>query len=240
MNQLTSWLNRTNLYTKEDKKPTVILLLAALLLTAWRYYGSQTFYFRHLSSSFLLFSNISMTSEWYTYLMAFFLLGAAAVIVIKTVFKENLSDYGLQTGDWKFWVPAVVVIGSMMAVLSYFSARDPQFAAEYPLFKGAGDSVSSFAFHAAGYLLFYVGWEIFFRGFMQFGLASRFGAWGAILVQTALSCIVHIGKPDTEIYSAILGGLVWGVLVYRSRSLYPAILTHWILGVSLDYFILIR
>ncbi len=237
-NQYTTWDSLLHIYSREDKKPTVILLLAALLLTTWRYYGSQAFYFRHLTSGFLLFSNISMTAEWYTYLSAFFLLGLVSIVVVKTVFKEKLSDYGLQIGDWKFWLPAVAAAGLVMAILSYFSSKDPQFVAEYPLFKGAGESASSFVFHAMGYLLFYTGWEFFFRGFMQFGLRSRFGDWGGILVQMALSCIVHIGKPDTEIYSAIAGAFFWGILVYRSRSLYPAILTHWILGISLDYFIL--
>jgi len=72
---------------------------------------------------------------------------------------------------------------------------------------------------------------------MQFGLREKFGDWYAVLVQTALSCIVHIGKPDGEIYSSILGALVWGLVAFRSRSLLVPVLTHWVLGVSLDWYI---
>lgn len=225
------------LFSSDNKKPAIILLLAPIVLTTWKYYGTKSFYLEHLSSTFVLFNSPAMTAEWYVYCSAFFLLGFSAIAVIKWIFRESLADYGLQIGDWKFWIPAALIVGVVMIGLAYPSSKDPQYIAEYPLYKGAGDSVQLFLVHAIAYLIFYIGWEIFFRGLMQTGLAQRFGIWGAIFVQTALSCIVHIGKPDSEIYSSILGALVWGILVYRSRSLWPAITTHWILGISLDYFI---
>jgi membrane protease YdiL (CAAX protease family) len=86
-------------------------------------------------------------------------------------------------------------------------------------------------------LFFYIGWEVYFRGFMQFGLREKFGDWYALLIQVGFSCIVHIGKPDGEIYSSILGAFIWGLVAFRSRSLIAPILTHWILGASLDYYI---
>jgi membrane protease YdiL (CAAX protease family) len=237
MNSFEKFFSLPELFSKENKKPVTILVLAPLLLTTWKYYGSKSFYLAHLSNTFVIFNSAAMTAEWYNYLSAFFLLGIIAIAVIKFVFRESLADYGLQIGDWKFWIPSVLVVGAVMVALSYPSSKDPQYLAEYPLYKDAGSSMQMFAIHAVAYLIFYFGWEIFFRGFMQFGLTGRFGVWGAILVQVALSCIVHIGKPDSEIYSSILGGLVWGIMVYRSKSIWPSIATHWILGISLDYFI---
>jgi membrane protease YdiL (CAAX protease family) len=48
---------------------------------------------------------------------------------------------------------------------------------------------------------------------------------------------MHIGKPADEIYGAILGGVVFGFVALRSRSLLYVILIHWVLGVALDLFI---
>jgi membrane protease YdiL (CAAX protease family) len=237
MNTFESIFPLPGLFSQENKKPTIILLLAPLVLTTWKYYGTKSFYLAHLSNTLVLFQSAAMTAEWYNFFSAFVLLGVPSIAIIKLVFKESLADYGLQVGDWKFWVPAALVIGAVMVGLSYPSSKDPQYLAEYPLYKGAGDSTQLFATHAFAYLIFYIGWEIFFRGFMQTGLTPRFGVWGAVLVQVAISCIVHIGKPDSEIYSSILGALVWGIMVYRSKSIWPAITTHWVLGVSLDYFI---
>ncbi len=82
-----------------------------------------------------------------------------------------------------------------------------------------------------------MGWEFFFRGFMQFGLRGALGNWNAILVQTLASCLVHIGKPAGETYGAIVAGVVWGLIVFRARSLWAVLLMHWALGVALDFFI---
>ena len=75
---------------------------------------------------------------------------------------------------------------------------------------------------------------------MQFGLRDRLGDWNAILVQTLASSLLHVGKPFGETVGAVLGGLVWGVVAFRSRSLLVPLLTHWLLGLSLDLFIVSR
>lgn len=237
MNRFEHSLSLSGLFSGENKKPAIILLIAPLALITWKYYGSPSFYLDHLSDTFALFNNVAMTAEWYTFFSAFVLLGMLSLGVIKLWFREPLSSYGLRIGDWRFWIPATIVVGLVMIALTYPSAKNAKYIAEYPLYKGAGSSAAVFTVHCIVYLLFYIGWEFFFRAFMQYGLMSRFGAWGAILVQTALSSVAHIGKPDSEIFTSILGALVWGILVFRSKSIWPAILTHWILGVSLDFFI---
>jgi membrane protease YdiL (CAAX protease family) len=240
MNKFEKYFSLPRLFTEENKKMTVILLMAPVVLVTWKYYGTKSFYLAYLSQKFVLFNSAAMTAEWYTFFLAFTLFGLLSLVAIKYIFREQPKAYGLALGDWKFWVPAAAVIGIVMVFISYLSAGNPQFVAEYPLYKGAGDSIWLFLVHIAAYLFFYLGWEIFFRGFMQFGLAPRFGVWGAIFIQTALSCIVHIGKPDSEIYSSIIGAIVWGVVVHRAKSIWPAVATHWLLGISLDFFICFR
>jgi len=124
-----------------------------------------------------------------------------------------------------------------MILTTYPSSKMPDFLAEYPLNKSAGESTFSFLSHAIAYLFYYIGWEIFFRGFMQFGLREKLGDWFSILVQTLASCLVHIGKPDGEIYGSIIAGIVWGIVAFRAQSILPIILIHWLVGVSLDFFI---
>jgi len=68
-------------------------------------------------------------------------------------------------------------------------------------------------------------------------LEGKFGGWNAILVQTLVSCLLHIGKPPAEIYGSIFGGIVWGMMAWRGHSLLFVILLHWVLVVSLDAFI---
>jgi hypothetical protein len=130
MNRFEKFFSLPELFSRENRKPLIILLLAPLVLTTWKYYGSKSFYLAHLSDKFVLFNSAAMTAEWYNYLSAFALLGITAIVVMKYIFKEPLADYGLQIGDWKFWIPAALVVGAVMVALSYPSAKDPQYIAE--------------------------------------------------------------------------------------------------------------
>jgi membrane protease YdiL (CAAX protease family) len=225
---------------REASKATAILLWAPVALTTWRYYGAKAFYLQHQACSWAPGGNVSLGAELYTFLTAFVLFGLVSLLIIRLGFRESLAAYGLRLGEWRFGLAALAVLGPVMVLLALMSSRNPQFLAEYPLDRGACLSVAAFALHATAYLVYYIGFEIFFRGFVQQGLAPRLGVWPAILVQTALSCLVHIGKPDGEIYGAILGGVVFGLVAARSRSLLWVILIHWVLGISLDLAICLR
>lgn len=223
-------------FTGEHRKVTIVLLLTPLLITTWKYFGVGPFYHAHVSSWFVLEGDAGFTAEVYTFLSAFVLFAVIPWAVIRFVFRERISDYGWQVGDWRFGWKAVAAMAPIMVLSTIPSASMPEFMAEYPIDKGAGASELTFARHTLTYLLFYIGWETLFRGFVQYGLRSL-GDWNAILIQTALSCIAHIGKPSGEIYSSIVGAMVWGIVVFRSRSLLYVLVVHWLLGVSLDYFI---
>ena len=236
MNRFDSSLSLRGLFSGENKKATIILLVAPVLIITWKYYGTKAFYIAHLTS-WTFFNNPDWTGATYSFFTGLFLFGLLPVLIIKFVFHEPLSQYGVQIGDWTFGLLAVAVMAPVMIALTFPSSKDPQFLAEYPLFKGVGASAGIFAGNSVLYLFYYLGYEMLMRGFIQFGLREQLGDWNAILVQTAVSSLFHIGKPDGEIFSSILGGLIWGIVVFRSRSLLYVLLVHWLLGVSLDFFI---
>ena len=218
-------------------KPTIVLLVATLVSVTFKIYGSKAFYIETLSSTVALAGTVQESAALYVFASSFVLLGVVPCLVVMLLFREPLSAYGVQLGDARFGWRAVAVVAPVMIVSAYPSASMSEFRAEYPINPLAGESALHFLNHAFFYLFFYVGWEFCFRGFVQFGLRTSMGDWNAILVQTALSCILHIGKPAGEIYSSILGALVWGVVAFRSRSLLYPLLTHWVLGLSLDFFV---
>jgi membrane protease YdiL (CAAX protease family) len=232
--RFTTSLSLNGLITGENKKPTIILLLTPFILVTWKYYGTKPFYLGNLTSLFVLFGDVERTAELYTFVSAFVLFALLPILIIKYVFKERLSSYGLQFGDWRFGLKAFCILAPVFILASFLSRNDPGIIAEYPLFKGASASPTAFLCHSFAYLIFYIGWETYFRGFMQFGLRQSLGDWQSILVQTALSCILHIGKPAGEIYSSVIGGLVWGIIAFRAQSILFIILMHWLLGVVLD------
>jgi membrane protease YdiL (CAAX protease family) len=237
MNRITSILFPHGFFSKENTKSTVILLSVPIILITFNYFGTKTFYLNHLASAFVLFEDTELTSVLYTFLASFVLLGCIPALIAKFIFREPLSVYGVRFGDIRWGIKAFLLLAPVMIALAYLSSRTQPFRLEYPLYKGASSSLWTSTVYAFSYLVFYLGWEFFFRGYMQFGLEGAFGGWNAILVQTLASCLLHTGKPLGEIYASIFGGIVLGIIAWRGRSLLFVLLLHWLLGASLDVFI---
>lgn len=84
--------------------------------------------------------------------------------------------------------------------------------------------------------LFFIFWEYFFRGYMLFVLEKKTGFLIANLIQAMAFAFMHLGKPELEVYSSLVGGLIIGWLCYRSRSFLPAFLIHWGIQTTMDLF----
>jgi membrane protease YdiL (CAAX protease family) len=230
-------LSFRGLFSGENRKPTLILLWTPVVLTLWRYYLAGSLFQGQPVSPAGLPASAPWAPELVGYLSSFVLLGLVSLALVALVFREPLSSYGLALGDWRFGLKALAVMLPVMVALSALASRRPEFVAQYPVSRLVCASAAAFFAHAVAYLAYYLGFEIFFRGLIQFGLRERLGDWNAILVQTALSCLVHVGKPSGEIFGAIVGGLAFGIVAFRSRSLLYVIVAHWVLGIALDLFI---
>lgn len=238
MNRFDVSLSFKGLASGANRKPTIILLWAPVAIVTWRTFGSQEFFLRRLQP-LGLWGNPLQGAELYTCGASLVVFGLASLALIRFVLNETLASYGVAVGEWRVALKALLVLSPVMVALGAAASKNPEFLAQYPLYRGACASLPAFLLHAAAYLAYYLGFEAFFRGFVQFGLRESLGDWHAILVQTALSTLMHIGKPTGEIYGAVVGGIVFGVLAFRTRSLISVILLHFVLGISLDLFVCI-
>jgi len=221
----------------EQFKPTVILLSSSLLMLAWKYFGSPDFYREQISSWLRLDVDPSAAAAIYSFVLCFLLLGVVPVLIVKLLFRERLADYGVQLGDRTRTLRTFLMLAPVFVLVAYLSSRDASVLTEYPVNKSAGSSPGMFGLHAFTYALFYLGWEFHFRGFLQFGLRGRLGLVNAILIQVMASGLLHIGKPTVETFASLGGGILWGVIAYRTQSLLSGLLQHFLLGIALDYFI---
>ena len=69
------------------------------------------------------------------------------------------------------------------------------------------------------------GWEFLWRGYTLFGLKEKFGYY-AVLIQTIPFTILHNGKPELETFSAILAGIILGILALRTGSFIYGVIIH--------------
>jgi uncharacterized protein len=143
------------------------------------------------------------------------------LIFILLVFRENPGAYGFTLGDWKAGLVITLAgIVVMAPVIWYLGKSDPSVTDYYkPLVGGLPWTT----------FLDLIGWEFFFRGWILFGYARKFGA-EALWLQAVPFALAHISKPEVETLSTIFGGFVFGWIAWRTRSFLYPFLIHWFIS----------
>jgi membrane protease YdiL (CAAX protease family) len=171
------------------------------------------------------------------YVASALLLAVLPVAVARWMCGISLRDLGLGLGRWReglLWL----AIGIPVAVLAgHIAAADPAMQAVYPLDPSVTPEAAIFIPHALRNFLYYGAWEVLFRGVLLFGLLGRIGAGPANSAQTGLSVTAHFGRVMTETFSAIPAGIAFGWIDLRVRSIWYIAVIHWVIGTSMDWFI---
>lgn len=218
-----------------DKKVIIICVLTGLCLTMNKYLPEMQL----LQSSNLwrnLFSDneqLSNLANWVFVLCTFYFV--VPVLVIKFLFKENLSDYGLKwKGAFKDYWLYIVMLCVMVPLVAFFSTT-ASFQARYPFYNlFPGEKLyPNFWIWEAMYFLQFFSLEFFFRGFMTHGLKHRFGYY-SVFVMTIPYCMIHFGKPLPETIAAIAAGIILGTLSLKSRSILLGVCIHYSVGLMMD------
>lgn len=217
----------------------LILLSTPVALMLWVCYGKQDSFVRLLGAVRWPWPQ-DAASAAYEYLSAFLLMFCLPALLVKTLFRKPLRDFGFGRGDARTGLRLVALALPFLLLAAYAGSSDPAIQAEYPLAKSAAGSLPLFLTVEALYLLYYLGWEFFFRGWMLFGLERPYGAAAAVLMQTLPSVLVHIGKPPAECFASIFAGLIFGYAAWRTRSIFYPLLMHASVGVATDLFVILR
>ncbi len=216
------------------------------LLLVYLHQGSSTFFIGSISHWFTPGARPLELQWWatiYQHIAAFVLFLIIPLIYLKGIRKQKFSELGLGFGDWRFGFKIVAPVGILLVAIpgAISASFMPDFIAEYPLAKLAWSSPGNFIVYELVYgLLYYTAYEAFFRGMLQFVLKERIGILGAILVQTSITTLLHIGKPQGEIWSALFAGLIFGTLAFRLKSVWPLWIIHFSLGFFTDLFCSVR
>ncbi|HHH53253.1 MAG TPA: CPBP family intramembrane metalloprotease [Bacteroidetes bacterium] len=229
-------LGKLNLdFRKEDIHYYIILLSAPVLLSIYRYHGYPGTFSTIFNTGLPEDQNIRINQ----FIIFFFLTFVIPALYIIFAMKKPLSEFGLRLGDYKWGIKSLLLIPFLIIPVLYFGAKVPELQSEYPLAKSLLSDHSHLFIYELSYLIFYyIAWEFFFRGFILFGLKNRFGIINAILIQTISSCLVHIDKPEGEIFGSILAGIVLGIIAIRTKSIWYVIILHATIGILTDLFII--
>jgi uncharacterized protein len=132
--------------------------------------------------------------------------------VVVAGFRDRPGRYGLTLGDWR-WGAGLVVVGCLvMTPVVLWFATLPDVRAFY------GPSAGPIGALAVTNAIDLTATEFAFRGFLMLTLVRLIGPFG-VLVATMPFVFSHLGKPELELFSTLGGGLVYGWLAWRTRSI---------------------
>lgn len=140
------------------------------------------------------------------------LFGLLPLLVVVVVFRDRLVRYGLTLGDWRWGVGLVVAGCLAMTPLVLWFATLPEVRAYY------GPSGAPLPELLAVNVLELTAVEFAFRGFLMMALLRVMGPLG-VVVACLPFVFGHLGKPELELFSTLAGGLVYGWLAWRTRSI---------------------
>ncbi len=125
----------------------------------------------------------------------------------------------------------------LMFPLLFWSSFQPSFWVAYPRYRPdvweASQGISPWltvGLYELSYVLQFVALEIFFRGFIVFGLGKYMGK-ASVFPMVAVYTFLHFYKPLPETLGSIFGGFVLGVVAWKSRSVLGGVIVH--IGIAL-------
>lgn len=239
MNRLREEISSArNALKSMDRRTVVVLTMSAVLVILQMKFGSRRLFKTELATVLSLPATDLFAWGWW-----FTLQGALGfvvpILILKYGFSMTRNQMGLGAGDWKFAVSVAALYIPIVLVGTWILSDGQAFQENYPHLKEATTSWKAFFIYEALFLFYWIGWEYLWRGFVLFGTKHTLGLY-AIFVQALPFAVLHYAKPFPEAMLSIVGGILLGALVWRSRSFWIAVPIHWVQMLALDLFSTLR
>ncbi len=152
-------------------------------------------------------------------------LGLFLVIPLVTLLLlgERPSEFGLRIGEWRIGLAVAAGLALLVTPVILVVSGLPDFQLYYATQEASPLAILGRAVDVGAA-------EFLFRGFLMWTLIRIAGPIGVVLA-TFPFVFTHLGKPELETLSTFFGGLGFGWLAWRTRSvLYGALLHAWLVN----------
>ena len=187
-------------------------VVGAVVLVIYRFTCLERFYFDEIRPRWdggeRLLPGLAATA-WKALATTTLLMGVPLAIV-RFVDKIPLATAGLAVGRARDGVRYVALFWLVMLPVLVAASFLSTFRFKYPLAPAAADSLANLVVYELLMLVYFFGWEFFFRGYFLFMLER------------------HIG------HVAVLVGIVLGVFALRTRTYLYCTMVHFVVSATMD------
>jgi len=140
-------------------------------------------------------------------------------LVTLLLLGERPAEYGLRLGEWRVGLGVALVLALLATPVIVAVAILPEFVTYY------GRTPADLPVALLGNGIDVTAAEFLFRGFLMWTLVRLAGPMGVVLA-TFPFVFTHLGKPELETLSTFFGGMGFGWLAWRTRSVLYGALLH--------------
>ena len=214
-------------------KPVFVLLTATVFQVVARFHTSR-FAFRALASGMTTDPSRQELYEYCLWLIGDFLLQfPLLLLLVRLILKDAAAGYGLKLGEFRLGLKVSLVFWMCMLPVLWFVSGSAAFQHIHPAPGLAKTEWMAFWLYECCSILYIIGWEFIWRGYVLFGLKEYVGYY-AVFIQMIPFALLHLGSPELETYAAIVAGVGLGMLAFATRSFWYGALAHMLVLGTMD------
>jgi membrane protease YdiL (CAAX protease family) len=202
------------------------------------YWYAVEFPFLRSSASFLRRRLDSWSEqELGIYLQKFFgflLMGVVPFLLVVTLLPPGPAAYGLGLPGkgGLLWFVILTVAGIIFIFARPKRSID---TTAYPQVRQNVWHGRRLSMNTGMWLLYLIGYEFAFRGFLFFPCVRAFGFWNAMWINVLAYTFAHIPKNFQESLGAFVYGILLCVVAYDTHSIWIPVWAHLMLALANDY-----
>ena len=175
--------------------------------------------------------NIILQRTW-----GFLFLGAGPLLIIAFSFHGRPSDFGLGFGSHHALPGWTYGLVPLILLMSYFTSHAPANLAQYPQIRCKKWTWGVLLLSTISWIIFLVGYEFLFRGFLLFSALSVMDPWIAVTLNVALYSLAHLYKGPMETFGALPFGFLLCYITLATGNIWGAVLLHSVMALSNEWF----
>lgn len=162
--------------------------------------------------------------------------GIFSALIILFLPGKGLTDFGLtfkfaELPPWWSWILIPLIL-----LLAYWTAQTPEILKKYPQIRTHTWTSGILTVSSVSWILFLVGYEFLFRGFVLFASLEIMDPIPAIALNTALYAFAHLYKGPGETFGAIPAGILFCYLTLLTGNIWGALVLHSLMALSNEWF----
>ena len=169
-------------------------------------------------------------------LTGFLLLGVVPLIILWLLFGQPPQRFGLgleflnRPPWWTYFILPLIVAAA------FASAGSESNLAMYPQIRVKRWTPSLIGWSALTWILYLVGYEFLFRGFLLYSFIGVLEPLWAIALNCALYALAHFYKGWREVIGAIPLGIFLCWLTLHTGNIWSALVIHSVMALSNEWF----